>query len=351
MIVKRGVLSWMSITLAGLLLCCNIGCRAKEKPKSSIVIYTSLPQELVELFDTSLNHTFPKYEITLVTGSDTTLQEKVAAEQNIKQLGCDILICSDPSYALQLKEKNMLHQYQSSIENELAFSFTGDGFWYPVGYTTMVLGYNPLFYAREDLPNSYHSFAFDSTINNTNTCTMANPVTTAASLASLSALKDKYGYGFFEALGKQNLYIESNSAALAKLESGESRIALISEDAILKKREQENSKLEIIYPLDGVVTISLPIMIISDDWSLNHNAKICEELVEWFLSAEGQEYIAGSFIYPVRSDSECSLDHSKPKNQHAINTTPVNWENCYRQRDELLTKFEQYVPLQSKNPT
>ena len=48
---------------------------------------------------------------------------------------------------------------------------------------------------------------------------------------------------------------------------------MILEESILKKREEENSTLEVIYPEDGIISIPSTIMTIKEDMSANKKYK------------------------------------------------------------------------------
>lgn len=84
---------------------------------------------------------------------------------------------------------------------------------------------------------------------------MPNPLTVGTALVSLAALKNAYGYAYFDHLAKNHVMVESGSVALTKLETGECREIMILEESVLKKREEEKSPLSVIYPTDGLITI------------------------------------------------------------------------------------------------
>ena len=137
------------------------------------------------------------------------------------------------------------------------------------------------------------------------------------------------------ALSKNKVTIESGSNAVAKLETGEIRSAMILEESILKKREEESSPLTVIYPEDGSVPIPSPIMIIDEKYSANKNIKAAEALQEYFLSPAGQKLIIKGWMYGVRTDMEEHPYDSKTLKEMLKNTVPVDYNKCYKQRDEI----------------
>jgi iron(III) transport system substrate-binding protein len=110
-------------------------------------------------------------------------------------------------------------------------------------------------------------------------------------MAAVTALKDKYGYEYFAALGNQGVMVESGSVALTKLETGECKVIMILEESVLKKREEEGSRLEVIYPTDGTIIIPSTIMTINEKFAANNNIAAAEAITDWFLAPEGQNNI------------------------------------------------------------
>ena len=191
-------------------------------------------------------------DIEFLPGRYRTLQSKVAAEIDSGRLGCDILMVAEPSYALELKDLNLLHPYKFSDVNNLMFDYDPEGYWYPVRVLNMILAYNPEKYSKDQLPNSFYDFANDTDLMGY--LSMGNPLTSGTSYAAVVALLDKYGEDYLKQLGAQGIAIESGSVALTKLETGECKEIMILEESILKKREEEGSALEVIYPTDGTIT-------------------------------------------------------------------------------------------------
>jgi iron(III) transport system substrate-binding protein len=172
---------------------------------------------------------------------------------------------------------------------------------------------------------------------------MSNPLTSGTALDTISALKDKYGYEYYEALGNQKVKIESGSVALTKLETGECKEIMILEESVLQKRELDNSKITVIYPTDGTIVVPSPIMTINDKWSANKNTMAAKAITEWFLSQEGQENIVKAWMHSVRSDYAMPPFDAIPTAEIRKNTIPVDWANTVALREEMRTKFQEAI--------
>jgi len=332
----------LALAVAAVLSCGSVNRSARAGgPSGKIVIYTSMYRGIIEIMDEVLEREFPDCDIEFVYGGTGQIQAKIAAEQKSKRLGCDMLMVAEPAYSLELKEKGILHPYISPEADFLAFDYDEDGYWYPVRISNMVLAYNPEKYAKDSIPNSFYDFAFDASVMGA--ISMSNPLTSGTALASATALRDKYGYEYFEALGRQKIEIESGAVALERLERGRYKVIMVLEESVLMKRQEEHSKLEVIYPVDGTIIIPSTIMTIANRWSANRNIMAAEMITDWFLSPEGQDVIVGGWMHSVRNDSLKIPYDAIPISDIQGNSTPVNWENYFRQREEIQARFEDYI--------
>jgi iron(III) transport system substrate-binding protein len=309
-----------------------------QGPNGKITIYTSMYEDVIKSLNGALKKQFPQCEIEFVYGGTGQLQARVAAEQKSGKLGCDMLLVAGPAYSLELKEKKILHHYISAEAGNLAFDYDKDGYWYPVRISNMVLAYNPAKNNKNSIPDSFNDFANNAGVKGA--LSISNPLTSGTTLSALAALKDKYGYGYFDALGRQNVKIDAGAAAIAKLETGEYKVIMVLEESILKKRQEEKSKLEVIYPTDGTIIILSTVMIITDKWSAHNNTKTAELITDWFLSPAGQKTIVAGWMHSVRKDFDAIPYDSIPTGEIRANAIPLNWENAFRQKNEILSKFE-----------
>lgn len=309
----------------------------------SIVIYTSMYEDIIDDMQSQLEKVFPNVDIEFFQGGSGTIQSKVAAEMDAGKLGCDILMVAEPSYSLELKDKGILHSYDYAEKDRLVFDYDPEGYWYPVRVCNMVLAYNPEKNDKSALPQSMKSFAEDRTMKGK--LSMSNPLTSGTAFSSVVGLLEKYGEDYFKALGGQDVAIESGSVALTKLETGECSEIMVLEESVLKKREEEGSVLEVIYPTDGCIPVPSPIMIVDDKYSANANTAAAEAIEDYYLSPEGQKMIVNGWMYGVRDDVNDTPYDGLELSELLNNIITVDWEKCYRERNEIRTMFEEYVTV------
>lgn len=315
--------------------------KTSQEVSGRIVIYTSMYEDVIKSVREDLRKRFPDLSIDFVFGGTGALQAKIASEMAANKLGCDILMVADPAYSLELKEKGVLHPYISREAFNLAYEYDVPGYWYPVRISNMVLAYNPARNARNSVPNSFYEFAHDERVKGA--VSMSNPVTSGTSMAAITALKDRYGYEYFDALSEQGVVIESGAVAVAKLETGERKVAMILEESILKVRQEEKSNLEVIYPMDGAIIIPSAIMIVNNHWNANKNTLAAEAIVDWFLGVDGQNSIVNGWMRSVLRNFQRLPFDAAPIDEMRGGITTVNWDNVLSQKNEIQDKFEEMV--------
>jgi len=107
---------WLVLSLMTLFLVACGGGEKKEETTDSananteisgkIVIYTSMYEDIIDNVSEKLKKEFPNLEVEFFQGGTGTLQSKIIAELQANKLGCDMLMVAEPSYSLELKEKD-----------------------------------------------------------------------------------------------------------------------------------------------------------------------------------------------------------------------------------------------------
>ena len=316
-----------------------------EDIEGDVMIYTSMYQFVIDMMDEALAEEFPNCNVEFFYGGTGSLQTKLAGEMETGTLGCDMMLVAEPAYSIELKEGGWLHSFEVEGADELLrFPYDEDGYWYPVRVCNMVLAYNPELYTPEELPKTFKEFAEDPSLKGL--ISMGNPLTSGTTMAAVAALSDMYGYEYFDGLGANDVMIESGSTALAKLQTGECKVIMILEESVLKERKENGSKLACIYPEDGVILMPSTVMIVDEDKSLNMNTEACEEVAKWILSEAGQKLVLEGYMHSVAADmTEVPFD-SVDTNGLIEKDMGVDWERCYKDREEIRTEFQERVTIE-----
>ena len=343
--MKKLVALMLAVLMIG--SCFTSALAVNEDVSGKVMIYTSMYQFVIDMMDEAIKKEFPNLEGAnegsfFFYGGTGTIQQKVEGEMDTGTLGCDMLMVAEPAYSLQLQEGGWLHPYVVEGADELLrFDYDKEGYWYPVRVCNMVLAYNPEKYSYDEVPHTFKDFAYDTSLKGLTS--MGNAMSSGTTMAAVAALTDKYGFEYLDALGANDTMIESGSSALAKLQTGECKVIMILEESVLKIREEEGSKIECIYPEDGVILIPSTVMTVAEDRSANMNVEACEALTEWLLSEEAQKLILEAYMHSVFADmTEVPYD-SVDTNGLIEKDMGVDWVRCYTQRDEIRTQFQEKV--------
>ena len=316
-----------------------------EDVEGKVVVYTSIYQFVIDMMSEQLKAEFPNLEVEFFYGGTGSLQTKLTGEMETGTLGCDMMLVAEPAYSLELKEGEWLHQFEvEDADKILRFPYDEEGYWYPVRVCNMVIAYNPELYTPDQLPKTFKEFAEDPSLKGL--ISMGNPLTSGTTMAAVAALTDKYGYEYFDALGANDVMIESGSVALGKLETGECKAVMILEESVLKERKEKGSKLACIYPEDGVILIPSTAMIVAEEKSANMNTEACEAVANWLLSEAGQKLILEGYMHSVFAGmTEVPYD-SVSTDELIAKDMGVDWVRCYTQREEIRTQFQERVTVE-----
>ena len=338
------------LSLVTLLGCMPSAYAVNEDVEGTVLVYTSMYQFVIDMMDAKLKEEFPNLvpgngESFFFYGGTGTLQNKIAGEMETGTLGCDMMLVAEPAYSLELKEGGWLHQYEvEDAENILRFPYDEEGYWYPVRVCNMVLAYNPELYTPDQLPKTFKEFAEDPSLKGL--ISMGNPLTSGTTMAAVAALTDKYGYEYLDALGANDVMIESGSVALGKLETGECKAVMILEESVLKERKEKGSKLACIYPEDGNIVIPSAVMIVAEEKSANVNTEACEAVANWLLSEAGQKLILEGYMHSVFAGMKDVPYDSVDTDGLIEKDMGVDWVRCYTQREEIRTEFQERVTVE-----
>jgi len=320
-----------------------------EDVSGTLLIYTSMYQFVIDMMDEAIKAEFPNLEpgnegSFFFYGGTGSLQTKIAGEMETGTLGCDMMLVAEPAYSIELKEGGWLHSYDFEGKDGLRFPYDEEGYWYPVRVSNMVMAYNPELKKAEELPQTFEAFAKDPALKGK--ISMGNPLTSGTTMAAAAALSDIYGYEYFDGLGANDVMIESGSTALAKLQTGECDVIMILEESVLKERKENGSKIAVLYPTDGNIVIPSAVMTVAEEKSANMNIEACEAITDWLLSEEGQGFIVQGYMHSVLEGFPTAPFDSIASEEVIANDMGVDWERCYKQRDEIRTEFQERVTVE-----
>ncbi|MBP3208876.1 MAG: extracellular solute-binding protein [Oscillospiraceae bacterium] len=331
-----------------------------EDVEGTVGIYSSMYQFVIDMMDEAIKKEFPNltpaYDGSFFFyGGTSSLITKIYGEMETGVLGCDMMLVAEPAFSLELKEAGYLEPIEvEGADTLLRFPYDEEGYWYPVRVCNMVLAYNPEMvddWAAKGvtIPKTFQDFANDPSLKGY--ISMGNPLTSGTTFAAVASLTqdNHYGEAYLDGLAANEVMIESGSTAITKLQTGECAAIMILEESILKVlKEAEDAgtpitNLEVIYPEDGVVLIPSTVMTVAEDHSANVNTEACEALEQWLLSEEAQKLILQGYMHSVFAGMEEIPYGSVDTDGLIAKDLGVDWENAYRNREEINTLWTEKV--------
>lgn len=291
------------LVVAAMLTALVAGCGGGDKkaadapkgngPKGTVMIYTSIYPDIIELIKPALKKQFPDLEVQWFQAGTEKVMAKVAGEIEAKKIQADLLMVADPSYYLTLKEQNLLLKYDSPNRKDVKINKDSEGYWTGVRISNMIIAYNP-----EKLKEPPKTFKELTDPKWKGKIAMPSPLLSGTAYVTAGELSAKYGWKYFEALKANGLVVEEgNSAIQNKLLRGEYQAVVILEENILKMAAK-GEPVKVVYPEDGTIVIPSPIAI----FNTSKNQEAAKAVLDWFLSKEGQEVIVKGWMHSVRDD-------------------------------------------------
>lgn len=340
---KQGYLLVALLVITALLATVMAGCgggKPAETPKAkgpqgTVMIYTSIYPDIIELIKPSLKKQFPDLDVQWFQAGTEKVMAKIAGEIEAKKVQADLIMVADPSYYLTLKDQNLLLKYDSPNRKDVAANKDSEGYWTGVRISNMIIAYNTAKVSEADAPKSFKDL-LDPKWNGK--IAMPSPLLSGTAYVAAGVLSDKYGWEYFENLRKNGMKVEEGNSALQnKLVRGEYHAVMILEENILKIGAK-GEPVKVVYPADGTIIIPSPIAI----FNTSKNQDAAKAVLDWFLTKEGQEVIVKGWMHSVRDDV------NPPQGAPALKTFAPNavkpdWAKLAKENEKVKETFRSKV--------
>ncbi len=272
------------------LFACN-----KNDGKKEIWIYTSLYKDTIADMNPKLEKLFPHLKINWYQAGSEEIAAKINTELIAGVPKADILISSERFWYQELSDSGKLVSWKpaqfDTFEDEYKNSL---GTFHIVSVPIMVLVYNNEVIKEEQAPKSFKELVepqYKGLLNG------GSPLASGTAFTTVLALQHLYGWEYFHQLKKnQFLFDGGNSAVIKRIQTKERPIGFVLLENVLRF-QNEDKRLKIIYPEDGVVTQFNTMGIPKKEGSMDDTLK----LAEWFFTKDGQEAMTRSYMHsPVK---------------------------------------------------
>jgi len=270
-----------------------VSCNDKNSQSNSNIIwvYTSLYKDTINALMIDLKKEFPNTEFKFFQAGSEEIATKVNAEMMSGNVQADVMISSDRFWYEELEMAGKLLKYTSAKSLNVPESLkSSNGYYSTLSLPVMVLCYNSDLIKKDLIPESFKDL---QNPKYKDLFTTGDPLASGTNFTTMAMLQYHYGWKFFEKLKDNNTIGQGgNSSVLRRIQNGQRPIGWVLLENIL--RFQDNDKrLKIIYPKDGVVTNNNIIAISKT----TRNKEVSKKFVDFMYGKIGQQHMINSYMY------------------------------------------------------
>jgi len=258
---------------------------------STIVLYTSMKDSLIDSLVTAFNEHYSYIEIDARIAGAGTLMERIKSEHEDGEILADIIWTSEIPDFYSMKDDDLLLQYEPEGADDIINPLINTGgYFYPARLGTMGIAYN-----TDLIDTSPEKWSDLLGADYTDSFAIANPNTSGTALMSVVLLDHEFGEEFFRNLRDNGAFIGQGSSQVIEAVAKGELAACLAVDYIAYDLIDNGAPMALAYPQEMLV-IPSPVAIFDS----SHNIDAAEKFVDFLLSEEAQQIIAGIGTLPVR---------------------------------------------------
>lgn len=294
------------------------GCRETSDVKGGLVIYTSVPENLIRQIETAFTRKYPDVKVTLYRDGTGKVMDRIYREMDDGGIGADVIWVADFTVGEELKAKGRLLKYQSpEAEKVIPILKDPDGYYCAARLLNMVLAYNTDHITTR--PEKYTDILRPQYRDRVG---LANPAYSGVALYAVGTLlqDSEYGWGFFDRLYGNGCRLPmGNGKLIDALAKGDLWMGLTIDFMVRGKiSKNQGVPLDYVFPDDGGVLVPSPVAITKN----SRNLPAAKAFVDFILSREGQQLLVAEGVAPVRLDIRPPKDIPSVMELKIINASP-----------------------------
>lgn len=280
----------LSVALA---LCLVLGFVFQAGASEKMILYTSMKESLIGTLYEAFKKKHPETTIDYQSAGAGKLMAKIAAERQAGKVLADVLWTSEVPDFYNLKSEGMLEAYIPGNFKELINPFDDhDGSFTAARLGTLGIVYNTQYVKKKpeqwaDIFAPEFKGAFG----------IANPALSGTAYMSISLLVKQFGWEFVDKMAANKSKIGKGAGQVVDDTASGELLGCIAVDYITLDKIKKGAKLAYVFP-NEILVVPSPVAIIKG----TPNLPAAKKFVEFLLSKEAQEIIAGEGTLPVRND-------------------------------------------------
>ena len=288
----------VSIIIMCLMITVFLGCQKKVKPKGRVVIYTSVPTDVINEIKGEVEKRQRGVELDIFRSGTGKVISKIYEEINAGRIEADVIWAADFTVAEELKNAGQLMKYESSQASEIIPILKDkDGYYCGARVLNMIITYNTD--KIKEKPTGYRDLLNPEYKGRVG---FADPSYSGAALYAVATLvqSDEFGWDYFCRLYENEIKVVKNNTALNQaIVDGELWIGITPDFKIRAQKTKDASlPIDYVFPEEGAGLVPVPIAITKD----SQNTAAAKAFIDFVLSKKGQELMSAQGIVPVRLD-------------------------------------------------
>ncbi len=262
-----------------------------------VVVYTSMYRSVLDALDPLLDKALPEIEVEWLQGGSEKLSARLDAELEAGAPGADLVMTSDPLwYERQARAGHLMPHAALGALLVPREWIDPEGRYVPARVSSMVLAYDKRSVSESEAPQTFLAL-FEPRWKGK--VTMPDPLGSGTTFTTLAFLEAAHGPMVLERIKSSNTVASGgNTAALARLESGEQQVAMLLLENVLSAQAR-GSPIAFKLPAEGAVTIPGPIAILTRA----KNPAAARRVYDFLLSAPAQAEIVRGLMHSPLPDA------------------------------------------------
>ncbi len=305
---------------------------AAQQPSGTIVLYTSVPQELATEFSQAFMRRNPQIKLEILRSGSTEIERRIFAEIETGGIRADLLWLADAPIFITLRDRGHLLPYRSPDARFVPAEFRDPANHFIAGrLINMIIAINTTLIPVRAAPKSWTDLPRFG-----KTAAMPNPLFSGSVFVTIATFVQKYGWAWFERARRENMQVLRGNTEVARgLASREFGVGMTL-DFIAYGLIQDGAPLAIIWPEEGAVSVPSPVAIVKN----SKNPEAAKRFVDYVISADGQKFLASQGVVPVRGDVD--PPRGQPRASE-IRSLPIPFEWAAKNAADIRSRFEQIM--------
>lgn len=263
-------------------------------PSGDIVLYTSQPEEDVQVLINKFNEKYPDVKVDVFRSGTEEVVSKILAEKKADSVQADVLLVADSVTFESLKQQDILKAYKSPELKGIDEKYIDSDNMY-TGTKIITTG---IMYNTDKVKEPIKSFNDLTSDKYKDSVIMPSPLYSGAAAYNVGVMSrtDGLGWDYFKALKQNGATVDKgNGAVQTAVVSGEKSCGIIV-DYMANRSKQDGLPVEFVYPEEGSPAITEPIALVNG----SDNEIAAEAFIDFTLSDEGQQVAADLGYTPIK---------------------------------------------------